>query len=173
MTAVTIRGASKNDAELIAAISRQTFHETFAASNTKENMEKFMEGAFNSEALMKEVGEPGNIFLLAYIGNDAVGYARLRENNNPPELRDLNTLEIARLYAIKGAIGKGVGRALMKKSIEIAEEKKVTLLWLGVWEHNQRAIDFYTKWGFGKFSTHIFMLGNDPQTDWLMKKALR
>jgi ribosomal protein S18 acetylase RimI-like enzyme len=74
---------------------------------------------------------------------------------------------------VTNSIGKGIGKALMLKCIEIAREKKSDVLWLGVWENNQRAIDFYTKWGFEKFSTHIFMLGDDPQTDWLMKKELR
>ena len=69
-------------------------------------------------------------------------------------------------------IGKGVGKKLMEASIDIAKEKGKKALWLGVWENNQRAIDFYTKWGFQKFSEHAFMLGNEIQTDWLMKKPV-
>ena len=87
-------------------------------------------------------------------------------------LGNRNSIEIARIYAATNAIGKGVGKTLMQKCIEIAQEKKKDVLWLGVWEKNNRAIDFYIKWGFEKFSTHIFMLGDDPQTDWLMKKEL-
>jgi ribosomal protein S18 acetylase RimI-like enzyme len=45
-------------------------------------------------------------------------------------------------------------------------------IWLGVWEHNHQAIKFYTTWGFEKFGDHLFLLGDDPQTDWLMKKEL-
>lgn len=84
----------------------------------------------------------------------------------------METIEIARIYATTNSIGKGVGKALMQESIKMATEKKKQVVWLGVWEKNQRAIEFYTRWGFEKFSTHIFMLGDDPQTDWLMKKEL-
>ncbi|MCY7311835.1 MAG: GNAT family N-acetyltransferase [Bacteroidota bacterium] len=169
---ITIRIATINDAELIADISRQTFLDTFASQNTTENIDKFMNETFSKEALMKEVGTAGNIFLLAYDGNEPVGYVRMRENNNPPELGNIVAIEIARIYATVNSIGKGVGKALMQKCIEIAASKMATVIWLGVWEENHRAIDFYTQWGFEKFSTHVFMLGDDPQTDWLMKKTI-
>jgi diamine N-acetyltransferase len=172
MAGIIIRFAEFKDAELIADISRRTFYETFASQNTKENMDKFMNETFSKEALMKEVTTPGNIFLLAYDGEEPVGYVRMRQNNNPAELGNIDVIEIARIYATANSIGKGVGKALMQKCIEIAMEKKVAAIWLGVFQANHRAIDFYTKWGFEKFSTHVFMLGDDPQMDWLMKKTL-
>jgi ribosomal protein S18 acetylase RimI-like enzyme len=167
---ITIRFATTADTELIADMSRQTFYETFAASNTKENMDMFMNETFTKEALMKEVGMPGSIFFLAYDGDEPVGYVRMRQSANSPEL--VNAIEIARIYATTNAIGKGVGKILMQQCIAIAMEKKMNTIWLGVWEHNRRAIEFYTKWGFEKFATHVFMLGADAQTDWLMKKSL-
>jgi ribosomal protein S18 acetylase RimI-like enzyme len=118
------------------------------------------------------VGQDRNIFLLAYDGKEPVGYVRLRENNIPPSLGTDRAIEIARIYALQSSIGKGVGSALMQECIDIAREKQHHTLWLGVWEHNQRAIAFYTKWGFKKFSEHDFILGNDVQKDWLMKKNI-
>src|SRR5687767_5436402 len=175
MPGIFIRIATNKDAELIANISRETFYNTFAPVNTKNDMDKFMNESFNKEILMAEVGAPGNIFLLAYPGNESnevVGYARLRENNNPEALKGLSTLEIARIYVVTNSIGKGVGKALMQKSLTIAKEKGKEIVWLGVWEKNQKAIDFYTSWGFEKFSDHQFILGDDVQNDWLMKKAV-
>ena len=135
-------------------------------------MDKFLQESFSKEMLIKEVGASGNLFLLSYEEDKPVGYVRLRENNNPPELSGTNSMEIARIYVVKDAIGKGVGKLLMQECISIAEQKNKSLIWLGVWEHNKRAIDFYIKWGFEKFATHIFKLGDDNQTDWLMKKSL-
>jgi diamine N-acetyltransferase len=170
---ITIRFADAADAALIAELSRKTFYDSFIADNTVENMDKFMNEQFTTEALMKEVGAPNNIFLLATDNNEVLGYVRLRENNKPPELGNANTIEIARIYAVTDSIGKGVGKALMQKSLDIAAGLHKDTVWLGVWERNQRAIDFYTRWGFEKFSTHVFMLGDDPQTDWLMKKKIK
>ena len=82
-------------------------------------------------------------------------------------------IEIARIYAVQTSIGKGVGSALMREKYRDCPCKKVIILvWLGVWEHNRRAIDFYTRWGFEKFAEHDFILGNDVQKDWLMKKQI-
>jgi diamine N-acetyltransferase len=170
---IKIRIATSADAELIADMSRQTFYDSFAADNTPEDMDKFLNETFTKDALMKEVGAENNIFLLAYDGDEPVGYVRMRENNIPPALGTTMAMEIARIYAVQSSIGRGVGKALMQKSLDIAKERGHHTTWLGVWEHNQRAIDFYTRWGFTKFADHDFILGNDVQKDWLMKKELR
>lgn len=172
MNNIQIRVARIEDAELIADLSRQTFIETFAARNTKENMDKFLKESFSEEILINEVGAPNNIFLLASEDEQPVGYVMLKEDNNPPELSGIKSIEVSRIYITQSYLGKGIGKLMMKECINIAIERKKDFIWLGVWEHNIRAIDFYLKWGFQKFSTHIFKLGDDNQTDWLMKKSL-
>jgi ribosomal protein S18 acetylase RimI-like enzyme len=164
--------ATAEDAESIADLSRVTFYETFAGQNTRENMDKFMNEQFTRENLMKEVGADGNIFLVAEVEGDMIGYARMREALAPPGLNDLPTIELARIYAVQSRIGKGVGSALMEKCIEMAKQQHKKSIWLGVWEKNQHAIAFYQRWGFEKFSEHDFVLGDDVQTDWLMKKVI-
>lgn len=172
MNEIQIREATIDDAVLIADLSRQTFYDSFAQDNTPENMKKFMDEIFTRESLIKEVGAAGNIFLLAEQDGGVVGYARLREATNPQLTEGSAAMEIARIYAVQKSIGKGVGSALMKHCIEVAKQKKAGVVWLGVWEHNHKAIAFYTKWGFERFGEHVFMLGEDAQTDWLMKKLL-
>lgn len=172
MANLCIRTADEDDAALIADLSRRTFYETFAAQNTKADMDKFMEEQFSRELLIDQVSEPGNTFLLAFMDDQPAGYARLTESENPASLGKANALEISRIYVVNTAIGTGIGKALMDECIQIATERKKDVIWLGVWEHNTRAISFYEKYGFSKFATHLFILGNDPQTDWLMKKEL-
>jgi len=153
-------------------MSRQTFYDTFAAVNTKEDMDKFMNEQFNRESLIKEVGAPGNLFLLALDGEAPLGYVRIREGEKRSEFNNHSSIEIARIYATQSSIGKGVGKALMQECIRIAKEMNRDIIWLGVWEKNDRAIEFYRKWGFEKFAEHDFVLGNDVQTDWLMSRKV-
>ncbi len=167
-----IRLATIADAELIAELSRQTFFDTFASFNTQKNMDKFMNEQFSKETLMAEVGDAGNIFLIAYLDKEPAGYALMRESKSPLELGSANAIEIVRIYNMQKAIGKGVGKSLMLRCIEIAKEKNKKVIWLGVWEHNENAISFYKKFGYEQFDKHIFMLGDDPQTDLLMKKSI-
>lgn len=169
---LSLRYATKADAELIAGISQQTFYDTFAADNTEEDMHKFLNEQFTKGRLMMEVGAPENEFILAYVDDAVAGYLKLRDAKVPDALKQIPSLELARLYVLKEFLGKRVGAELMKKSINVAEEKGKQVLWLGVWEKNQRAIDFYKRWGFEKFGEWDFLLGNDLQRDWLMKKEL-
>ena len=172
MNSITIRYAGAADAELIADMSRQTFYDTFAAVNTKEDMDKFMNEKFSKKKLIKEVADEKNIFLLAFDDNIPVGYAYMWEGEKRSEFNGKSSIEIARIYAVKSSIGKGVGKALLEKCLSVASEMKRSIIWLGVWENNQRAIEFYTKWGFEKFAEHDFVLGNDIQKDWLMMKKV-
>jgi ribosomal protein S18 acetylase RimI-like enzyme len=172
MNEIIIKEATASDAAIIADLSRRTFYDSFAAYNTVEDMDKFMNEQFSREKLMEEVGASGNIFLLAYINGEVVGYVRLKELPDTTIPANVPAIEIARIYAVETSIGKGVGSALMQQCIDIARQKNKQIIWLGVWEKNQRAIDFYKKWGFERFGEHEFVLGTDVQTDWLMKKQL-
>lgn len=169
---ISIQQANPADSSLIARLSRQTFLETFAAQNTPENVEIFLSKQFSVIMLEEEVLDMTNIFFLAYKGDQPVGYAKMREGKKLEALGGVPAIEIARIYAVKEAIGTGVGKALMLQCIQTAKNLEKKILWLGVWERNFPGILFYERWGFEKFGTHIFMLGDDPQTDWLMKKEL-
>jgi diamine N-acetyltransferase len=172
MSSIVIRKATAADAALIAQLSRTTFYDAFAKDNTKENMDDFLNNVFTTEALMAEVQNGEGIFFLAYTDNEACGYVRMREQNKENILTHENAIEIARIYTTQSALGTGVGAALMQTCINTAIEMNKDIIWLGVWEKNPRAIAFYQKWGFEKFDEHIFPIGDDPQTDWLMKKML-
>jgi ribosomal protein S18 acetylase RimI-like enzyme len=170
---VQISIAGTRDAELIADLSRRTFCDTFAPQNTPENMELFLKTQFTREQLMEQVSAPRNTFLLAHLEDEAVGYARLYEGTElPPAIAGGEVIEISRLYAGQQVIGKGVGKALMQACIDLGRQKGKEWIWLGVWEHNHRAIAFYEKMGFEIFDRHIFLLGQDVQYDWLMRRRL-
>lgn len=172
MSELQIRRAADEDAALIAEISRETFYDSFAAQNTAEDMALFMEQQFATELLIKEVADETNIFFLTFFGDTPAGYIKLKPGTHP-EITDTGAaLEICRFYARKTFIGKGIGKAMMQHAIQYAEDNAYPTIWLGVWEHNKRAIDFYHSFGFQKFSEHDFILGNDIQRDWLMRKEV-
>lgn len=165
---INIRQATPADAALLADLSRQTFVETFAADNKPQDMELFMQTQFTRAALVAEASAPDALFFLAYAGGEVAGYLRLQLNESKPA-----ELEIARLYAATAFIGKGIGKALMQHALAHAQHLHKACVWLGVWEKNTRAINFYTAWGFEKVGEHNFCVGNDVQRDWIMQKKLQ
>jgi ribosomal protein S18 acetylase RimI-like enzyme len=165
---IQIRTAIFQDAELIADFSREAFYETYAAQNTKTDMDKFLSEQFSKAQLMAEVGNQGNHFILAHIDDKLVGYVFMKEGLHA-DLSTPNAIEIVRLYAHSSFIGKGVGKTLMQAAIAYAAKESKQTIWLGVWKQNQRALQFYHAFGFEKFSEQDFILGNDVQRDWLMQ----
>src|SRR5215203_5524515 len=169
MEHIEIRRATMADIEQLQKIGRKTFYETFSAANTEENMNKYLEEGFSTDKLTKELTNSNSEFYFALFAGDVIGYLKLNFGKSQTELKDNKALEIERIYVLKEFHSKKVGQLLYEKAIEVAIQKNADYVWLGVWEENPRAINFYKKNGFVEFDKHIFKLGDDEQTDIMMK----
>lgn len=172
MESIIIQKVTPQEIDLLQQIGRQTFSETFSAGNTEENMSKYLEEGFSKEKLAAELADPNALFYFAWLDQKVVGYLKLNFGASQTELKDDKAVEIERIYVVKEFHGKRVGQLLYEKALEVAREAKASWVWLGVWEENPRAISFYKKNGFVEFDKHIFKLGDDEQTDLMMKLML-
>ena len=172
MENIKITKINLTEIEQLQAIGRQTFLETFAGGNTQENMQQYLEEGFAIDKLTVELTNPYSEFYFAKIDNQVVGYLKINFGQAQTELNDNNALEIERIYVLKEFHGKKVGQILYDYAFERAKQANADYLWLGVWEENPRAINFYKKNGFIEFDKHIFRLGDDEQTDIMMKLQL-
>jgi ribosomal protein S18 acetylase RimI-like enzyme len=154
-------------------ISRQTFQQSFAAMNTEENMKYFLEHHYSEGKLLSEILNPDSRFFFAKNKNRVIGYLKINRNSAQTVLPNDDGLEIERIYIDETLKGFGMGGLLIAKAIDSAKKIKASYIWLGVWEHNKRAIRFYEKNGFIPYSSHIFKLGDDEQTDLLLKMTLK
>ncbi|WP_460924927.1 GNAT family N-acetyltransferase [Pontibacter brevis] len=136
-------------------------------------MTKYLEEGFSTEKLATELSNEGSEFYFAVLGDQVIGYMKLNVGQSQTDIQDEKALEIERIYVLKEYHGKKVGQLLYEKAIQIAAQKGVDYAWLGVWEENPRAISFYKKNGFMEFDKHIFKLGDDEQTDIMMKIQLK
>ena len=150
-------------------IGRQTFVETFADHNTADDMQKYLDNNLSIDKLKKELTDTNSEFYFATLDNKVIGYLKINFAQAQTELKDKSSLEIERIYILKDFHGKKVGQVLYDKAIDIAKQTKADYVWLGVWEKNPRAINFYKKNGFVEFDKHIFKLGDDEQTDIMMR----
>lgn len=162
-----------NDINALAQIGRQTFQETFSGTNSADNMRKYLEDGFSVDKLTEEVRNTASQFYFAKLNEQLIGYLKINTGNAQTEALDTKALEIERIYLLAAYHGKQVGQLLYHKAIQIAEELKSSFVWLGVWEENTRAIRFYEKNGFVAFDKHIFKLGEDEQTDIMMKLEIQ
>lgn len=160
------------DWQLLQNFARQAFVAAFGAQNTPDNMQAYLEKSFSDQQVQNELGDPESAFWMAWYDGQLVGYLKVNFGAAQNERLDWPAMEIERIYVETSFQGLGVAQALLAKARELAKAAGVAIIWLGVWEHNPKAIRFYEKNGFEKFGEHRFFLGNDEQTDWLMKTNL-
>jgi ribosomal protein S18 acetylase RimI-like enzyme len=172
MDKIDIKKVSLSDIEELRSISRQTFLETFADGNTESDMKKYLDENLSNDKLAGELIILDSEFYFASIQNKVIGYLKINFGQAQTELKDQKSLEIERIYILKEFHGKKVGQILFDTALQIALKIKADYVWLGVWEKNFRAINFYKKNGFVEFDKHIFKLGDDEQTDIMMKLML-
>ncbi|UHO39678.1 GNAT family N-acetyltransferase [Chryseobacterium capnotolerans] len=166
---IMITKITENDIAELQEISKKTFSETFSKDNTEESMAQYLETSFAAEKLLTELSDKNSEFYFARLDHKVIGYLKLNTGLSQTEMKGDHALEIERIYVSKEYHGKKVGQALYDKAMAIATEKNADYVWLGVWENNLRAINFYRKNGFKEFDKHIFRLGNEEQTDIMMK----
>lgn len=167
-----IRKVNIQDVEKLNEIGKLTFAETFSSENSEEDMREYLEEGFSTEKLKTELKDKNAEFFFAELDDKVIGYLKVNFGQSQTEIKDEKALEIERIYVLKEFHGKKVGQILYDKAIELAIEKSAEYVWLGVWEQNPRAIKFYEKNGFLAFDKHLFKLGNDEQTDIMMKLKL-
>lgn len=173
MENVELKRVSPDKIRELQEISRHTFYETFSAVNTEENMNTYLQDNLSFERLTDELNNEGSEFYFALFQDKIIGYLKLNLGQAQNEQKNDNALEIERIYVLKEYHGKDIGKILFDTAMNRAKESDVDYVWLGVWEENARAIRFYEKNGFVLFDKHVFMLGDDKQTDWMMRLDLK
>jgi len=169
---IQLRPVLPGEVSLLRSVSLRSFEVPFAPHNDAANMEAYMSFAFSADRLSDELTNPASRFFFAYVGEMIAGYLKINRAEAQSDLRDPESLEIERIYVLPEYYRQGVGQVMLDEAIRVARSEKLRYVWLGVWERNPRAIQFYEKNGFMAFSSHPFMMGTDRQTDILMRLDL-
>jgi ribosomal protein S18 acetylase RimI-like enzyme len=170
---ICIRPCTIEDVDTLKELATQAFCETFAPLNTPENMDAYLQEAYTLPKLRRELADGNQVFYFAYADGILAGYLKVNEAPAQSEINDPSALEIERIYVLQAFYGTGIGQLLMDKAVEMARERGKEYAFLGVWEFNPRARRFYEKNGFYRFGEHTFVMGDDPQTDFLLRKDLK
>lgn len=170
---VEIKKISLNDLVALQTLSIKTFTDTFAKDNTPEDLKEYLDQAYTEEKLTSELQNKQSEFYFIYSDDQLAGYLKINVNDAQTETIEGDALEIERIYIDSDFKRLGLGKMLYNKAIERAKELNKTAIWLGVWERNFSAMKFYRKMGFTQVGAHSFFMGEDEQTDLIMKKNLK
>jgi ribosomal protein S18 acetylase RimI-like enzyme len=169
---VMIRACSEEDLDTLREIALETFRETFATMSAAEAMNRYVGRAFARRKLLAELRTRGSTFFFLQADGALAGYLKTNVCAAQSDAVDPDALEIERIYVRKPYQGNGFGRRLMEFALEQAARQGRASVWLGVWEKNVKAIAFYERLGFSKCGVHEFRMGEELQSDYIMKKKV-
>ncbi|MBO3698260.1 GNAT family N-acetyltransferase [Roseivirga sp. E12] len=158
---LVIRPVRLEEAPLLKEIGATTFRETFAAQNTEENLSAYLQKSFDLANVKEQLVSSVSEFYFVEKGGEIYGYLKLNTSKKG--------LEIERIYVRQTAQGTGIGKAMFEFSLGLAKTRKSEWLWLGVWQENIKAVEFYKRQGMEIFDVRQFQLGNELQDDFLMR----
>jgi ribosomal protein S18 acetylase RimI-like enzyme len=169
---ITIKMCTFEDLGLLQEISVETFNDTFQNQNSPEVINAYLNRAFNLKQLGKELINNCSEFYFIYMNKEVAGYLKVNYNEAQSEKMGYDSLEIERIYIRRKFHKQGLGQYLMNKAIDVAREQNKKKIWLGVWEKNENAINFYKKMNFVQTGVHSFYMGDEEQIDFIMTKTL-
>jgi ribosomal protein S18 acetylase RimI-like enzyme len=164
--------ADNSQASLIAELARKTFIETYGTQSNPDNLQLYMDAHFTEEQITRELENPVYRFYIAWINNTAVGFTKIRRDRQPKGITGKKCLEIQRIYVLQEYQGFSIGKELMNLVKNIAKTEGDQVIWLQVWQQNEKAIQFYRKAGFVVYETHTFDFGNEIHQDFLLRLDL-
>jgi GNAT superfamily N-acetyltransferase len=169
---LSIRRGVAGDAADLAAFGARTFLDTFGPANDAAHIRAYLDEAFGLAQQAAELADPDTTVLLAMQGDTLVAYAQLRRGPAPVCVAHRGAIELQRFYLDRAIHGSGVASTLMDAVRTVAVELGAGHVWLGVWEHNPRAIAFYAKCGYVDVGSKTFDVGPDRQVDRVMLAAI-
>jgi len=167
-----IKQSSVNDVAALCQLAADTFYETFRPYNTEEDIQAYIKKAYDTQVISVQLANTQQYyFAIASVNGEVVGYIKLIFNQTHPKLSG-KVAELEKIYVLKSYWDTKTGAALMQQAIQVCKQHGFEKLFLGVWQENERAVNFYRKFGFEVFDTRQFQLGERWCEDYMMKLTL-
>lgn len=166
---VKITKAGPEDAIDILELSRKTFIETYFEVSDKTQVLKYLDTHITLHKIKEDLQNQTILFYIARKGLHSIGFLKLEENKFPKGIADKKCLLLNKLYVLQEFHGKSVGKELMNLAKEYAKTNLFQVIWLQVWQKNEKAIQFYQHAGFVVYETCLFDYYESPEQDFLLR----
>jgi ribosomal protein S18 acetylase RimI-like enzyme len=183
-SAPSFRVATTADADEVADLAARTFALACPPTTTAEAIAEHIRTVLSPARFRAHLADPAHRVLLADVDGRAVGYTMIvaappADADVAGSLRLRPEVELSKVYVEAGSHGVGVARPLMLATLHLARQlagergrDAEAGIWLGVNEHNARAIRFYERSGFRIVGTRSFHLADAVETDHVMEQPL-
>ena len=154
----TIRKATPTDVALLAELGSQTFIESHGHSAAKDDVDAYINSAYNTEVCKQELEDINNIYHFIYYNDHPAGFSKIILNCPAPDVANQDITKLERIYILKQFYNKKLGLTLLNFNIDLSKSQQQTGMWLYTWVENERAINFYKKAGFTIIGSHDFRI---------------
>jgi GNAT superfamily N-acetyltransferase len=169
---ILVREASMEDADILAHIGSSSFREAYQDHSDPNDLEAHIDAYFTAAAVRNEMEHHGRRYLLAIVGGEPAGLAKIRKAECPVPGGDANAVELQQLYVLATMQRHGLGRRLMADVVAFAHQNAAAGVWLSAWELADWATSFYARNGFSAIGKVEFKVGTTTYTDLLMWRPL-
>jgi ribosomal protein S18 acetylase RimI-like enzyme len=171
----TIRRARPDDAAALAALKLATFRETFLEGfripYPPADLARFEAAMYSAEQVMAEIADASHATWLCESTDRALlAYAHCGPCKLPHPDVTAQSGELYQIYIRKTAQGHGLGRQLLRVSLDWIALTYPGPVWLGVWSGNTRAQAFYGAEGFRKVGDYHFMVGDHRDDEYIYRR---
>ncbi len=168
-----IRKATIEDADLLAIMGRVTYAESHGHFIEEEkDLSAYLDKAFSVRKIKEELLDTSNLFYMMIIDDTPVGYGKIVLGAQDESVTGGQTCRLERIYILKEFIHHRLGQSLFS----FLEEKAIALgmdtMWLSVYVHNMRAINFYKRNAFAQAGTLSFLVNGKGYDNFILSKKL-
>ena len=161
------------DLDILRELEVRTYQETFGPFIKQEDLEHYFAHELARERLELELANPESEHYFVLDKEEKIaGFLKCNWGQAQTEQELEDSFEIQRIYVLASHQGLGLGKEMFEFALEEAEKRGFSWAWLGVWERNFKAQNFYFKYGFERFSQHEYITGDTVDIDWLLRKKL-
>lgn len=154
-------------------VARRIFSDTFARNYDEVAFEAFCDATYLPGGSMDgEFTLPNVRWRVATVEGNPIGYAKLTPLRAPAPDPDPRALEMQQLYVIREWHGMGIASRLTEWALETARAEGVPEVYLTVFDHNERAKRFYSRYGFVEVGRCTFQLGDRIDDDRIWRLQL-
>ena len=164
---------SEEDVASLVATAREIFSDTFAHLYDQAPFDSFLDEAYGPGGRMeRDLADLSIRWRIAVAGEMPIGYAKLSRLTAPAPTPLPGAMELQQIYVLRAWHGKGIADELMEWALDTARADGAPEIYLTVFDHNQRAKRFYTRYGFGEVGHCTFQLGDRIDDDRVWRKPL-
>ncbi len=153
-----IREANLTDHKDIAEVGRKSFKWAFEELFPSDVLVRYLDNTYTEDKITKSLLNKENSYFVAESNRSLVGFLKLKYSCSHNLSSFENQLQLQKIYILPDQANSGLGSKLMKFSEKKIAKISPVLVWLQVYEGNDRAKSFYRRFGYtpiGK-DEHLF-----------------